>query len=156
MLFVDILQVSIAIISLIISSALACREYRRSKPGFDLKIIDFAKRTTTIQFFVFFQNKSSCPLTISSVCLWDGSPFVQCELIPKKILKKTDYTISTPMFPINLSPYQGLLCYLEFVSPRDIPIVQGKRVDLRVYTSHGMKDLSLILPSPDHYLHIKR
>ena len=56
MLFVDILQVSIAIISLIISSALAYREYRRSKPGFDLKIIDFAKERLLYSSLSFFKT----------------------------------------------------------------------------------------------------
>mgnify|MGYP001169922954 FL=1 len=131
-----------------------CR-WLSSRKNIKTSIIDHAKVFGRIvQFFVSFQNQSTAPLTVHSVAIVYAAKEYPCELIPKKIRGKNECAINTPMFPLNLAPQHGYLCYLEFLNCEDILIAEGKTVVLKIHTNRGPIKKSIILQSKSHYLHI--
>lgn len=84
----DVVQIVVATFSLILSLFLAYREYQKSKFSIHVEIKDYVKYQSVIQFFILIQNKSTQPISISSVLLLDDNSFSQCELLPKIIRKQ--------------------------------------------------------------------
>lgn len=131
-----------------------CR-WINGRKNLEVSIIDHSKIFGRIvQFFISFQNHSSNPLTIHSVTIVYNEKEYPCELIPKKIRGKDENGIKTPMFPLNLVPDQGYLCYLEFLNCEDIPVTEGKTIALKIHTNRGPITKSITLGDKDHYLHI--
>lgn len=125
------------------------------RKNLDVSIIDYSKKFDRIvQFFISFQNHSSNQITIHSVAIVYSEKEYPCELIPKKIRGNGENVIKTPMFPINLAPVQGYLCYLEFLNCEDIPVADGKTVALKIHTNRGPIEKSIELGHKSHYLHI--
>ena len=131
-----------------------CR-WLSSRKNIKISIIDHSKVFGRIvQFFILFQNQSTAPLTIHSVTIIYDAKEYPCELPPKKIRGKNESAVNTPMFPLNLAPRQGYLCYLEFLNCEDILIAEGKTVVLKIHTNRGPIKKSIILQNKSHYLHI--
>lgn len=133
------------------------RRWISGRKNLEVSIIDYSKPFGRIaQFFISFQNHSSSPITIQTVSIFHNGNEYPCELIPKKIKGKNESLITTPMFPINLAPAQGYLCYLEFLNCEDIPTSDGKTISLKIHTNRGLIEKSIVLGSTAHYLHIVR
>lgn len=109
---------------------------------------------TVAQFFMHIQNQSFSPICISSMSLIHNGNKIECELLPKKIRSSGSDLITTPMFPINLSPRQGCLNFYEFINCQDISLVPGKKVDFVIYTNRGPIKKTVTLGEISHYLHI--
>lgn len=105
------------------------------------------------QLVVELQNLSRAPISISAVSWEYQNTHHSCELFPKIIQNLAPVERLTPQFPLNLSPCQGILCYLEFLDFPDIQLTPGKTVDLEVYSNRGPIRKSIPLPQPAYYLH---
>lgn len=106
-----------------------------------------------IQLYLYIQNLSDSPITISGISIAHNNTFFPCELLPKKIRGEGDSLIKTPMFPINLAPHQGILVPFEFLNCQDIALTPYKTLDLEIYTNRKVLRKSLTLVQPDHLLH---
>ena len=104
--------------------------------------------------YLYLQNNSNSPLTISGISIVHNDKKYPCELIPKKIRGKGENLIKTPMFPINLSPNQGVLFPFEFLNCQDIEISPDKKIVLEIYTNRKMIEKSLTLDLPNTLLHL--
>lgn len=133
---------------------LVCR-YISGRKNIEIAIIDHSKvYGKIVQFFISFQNQSTAPLAIHSVSIVYNGKEYPCELIPKKIRQSNENIIYSPMFPLNLAPRQGYLCYLEFLNCEDILIIEGRTVVLKIHTNRGAIKKVIVLHNTSHYLHI--
>lgn len=107
-----------------------------------------------VQLYLYIQNQSDSPITISGISIVHYEKKLPCELIPKKIRKTGDNIIYTPCFPINLAPQQGVCFPFEFLNCRDIEVGPGKKVALEIYTNRKLVKESLILNQPNTLLHL--
>lgn len=122
----------------------------------DCEIIDHVKlQSNIVQFFIYVNNSSSNPLCISYISLVYDDVSVRCELLQKKTRLLGGILYRTPLFPLNLAPHVGTICFLEFLKCPDIELAPDKTVVLEFHTNRGMIKKSLILPQPAHYLHIQ-
>ena len=146
----------LTIISFCVSIYLFVSKKISERRNIKISILDHAERATqVVQFFIYIQNCSNSPITISSICIVNSNKLYPCELLPKKIKGSGSDILKTPMFPINFSPKQGHQCFLEFLYCEDVQLIAGKTVDLQIHTNRGVINKSLILPHISHYLHNK-
>ena len=129
--------------------------FLRSRKRVSLKINDYTSHGHVIQFFINIQNNSSTPLYINSIILVHGNTRICCELIPKKIRKKGDDLLKTPMFPLAFSANESCYYFLEFVNCPDIPLSSGKSLDFVIESNRGTIKKSVTLENTSRYLHIE-
>ena len=122
----------------------------------EVKIKDFAKRWDVVQLYLYIQNNSSSPFTISGVSVISNQDKHPCESLPKIIRTRNDeVVIRTPYFPVNFSAHQGQCLALEFLHCPDIELAPGKTVELEIYTNRKTLKKSLTVPQPDRILHLR-
>ncbi len=126
------------------------------RTNINLKIIDYVHIKThknIVQLFLLIENRSSNPIIISSISIsyLKGKKYY-CELLPKIITENKLNKVFTPNFPINLQAYQGYQGYFEFLYCEDISLVEGKNLDIQIYTNRKVINKSLTLHSKSHYL----
>lgn len=121
-----------------------------------IEIKDFAKHRDIVQLYLYIQNNSGSPFTISGVSIISDSDKHPCEPLPKIIRTHNDEVIiRTPYFPVNFSAHQGQCLALEFLHCPDIELVPGKTVDLEIYTNRKILRKFLTVPQPDLILHLR-
>lgn len=123
-----------------------------------VSVKDYAKKFLDIvQLYLMFQNNSSKPITVSGISIIDNGAEHHCELVPKLIMTiRDDVVRSTPQFPINLGPYQGLLLPFEFLNCPNIELAPDKKVELRIYTNLKPLTKSVVLGKQLYYLRTKK
>lgn len=127
----------------------------RNRTNLDIEIKDYSKAFGhVVQLYLYLQNNSDNPLTISGLSLIHKEKKYLCELLPKKIRKTGDSLIQTPMFPVNLSPQQGVFLPFEFLNCQDIEIVPDKKIVLEIHTNRKKLKKSLTLDQPGTLLHL--
>lgn len=122
---------------------------------FSCSIIDFKKYSPDIiQFFIYIQNNSEKPMTISGMALVVDHKKYPCELVSKKIQSINGVVVhATPNFPLNFSPSQGRMEFIEFLHCPDIEASPGKMVELEIYTNRKALKRSLSLPQSGLFFH---
>lgn len=91
-----------------------------------------------VQLFVYIQNNSVAPITISGLSILESGRKFPCELVSKKIRSENGIvTRSTPNFPLNFSSSQGSMYFLEFVHCPGIALAPNKTVAFEIYTNRG-------------------
>lgn len=121
-----------------------------------VELKDYAKWfNNVVQLFLYIQNNSASPITVSGISiLYDGKKF-PCELVPKKLRTEDGIvTRSTPMFPLNFAGLQGTMYFFEFVNCPDIELAQGKTIDFEIYTNRGRLKKSVTLGPQDRYFRL--
>ncbi len=118
-----------------------------------IEILDSETIWDVMQFFIYIQNQSHSSICISSISIRYDKKEIYCELVPKKIRGKGDELIRTPMFPLNISPLQGGMYFLEFVYCPKISLDPGKILDFVIHTNRGPLKKSVTLGDKSHYLH---
>ena len=146
----------LGIAGFLLSAILFLSQLVTHRSNISLKIYDYKKIATIVQIFINIQNNSSASLCIHSFSIINGSKIYLCELIPKKIRGHEETLCLTPMFPLNLAPYQGYQCFLEFLFCEDIQLGPGKTLALKIHTNRGVIDKSVILGNISHYLHTRK
>ena len=122
----------------------------------EIEIKDFAKHWDVVQLYLYIQNNSSSPFTISGVSVISNSDKHPCESLPKIIRTRNDeVVIRTPYFHVNFSAHQGQCLALEFLHCPDIELAPGKTVELEIYTNRKILRKSLTAPQPDRILHLR-
>lgn len=118
-------------------------------------VIDFIKYDRgIIQLFMYIQNNSEKPLTISGMSLVIDCNRYPCELISKKIRTVNDVIVqATPNFPLNFSPAQGRMEFFEFLHCPDIEASPGKTVVIEIYTNRKPLKRLLTLPQSSPFYH---
>ena len=120
-----------------------------------VEVKDFAKRNHVVQFYLYIQNNSATPFTVSGISIVSGSRKYPCEYLPKLIRTQNDRVIiETPYLPVNFSSHQGQCFAFEFLNCQDISLAPGKKVDLEIYTNQKTLKKSLLLPQQDKILHL--
>lgn len=145
----------LSIMAFAMSAFLSVSKFLSARRNIKIVIYDYSQPLGTVQFFIHFQNMASSNVSIQSVSIIENEREYPCELIPKKIRGSDSELLKSTDFPIFLCPDQGYLCFLEFVSCRDIQLVPGKKVDLRIYSNRGPISRSVTLDNTSHYLHIR-
>ena len=121
-----------------------------------VEIKDFAKRWDVVQLYVYIQNNSASPFTLSGVSIISDSGKHPCEPLSKIIRTRNDeIVICTPYFPVNFSAHQGQCLALEFLNCPDIELAPDKTVELEIYTNRKILRKSLTVPQPDRILHLR-
>lgn len=144
----------LGIIGFILSALIWIYTYRKNRVLLDVEIKDYTKVFgRVVQLYLYIQNNSGSPLTISGISIVHNEKKYPCVLLPRKIRGTGEDLIKTPMFPINLSPHEGILLPFEFSNCQDIELALDKTVALEIYTNRKMIEKSLILGRPDHLLH---
>ena len=110
------------------SAFLSVSKFLSARRNIKIVIYDYSQPLGTVQFFIHFQNMASSNVSIQSISIIENEREYPCELIPKKIRGSDSELLKSTDFPIFLCPDQGYLCFLEFVSCRDIQLVPGKRL----------------------------
>lgn len=151
---VDFVLDLMTILSFLTSSILFICKVLYSRKKVDFEIIDYVKVGHVVQLFAFIYNKSSSSISISSICINHDNRYFQCELIPKKIIKREENLITTPPFPLNLNPQESRSCFLEFLYCKEISVKKGNLLSLTIHTNRGKITKDLYLPDKSHYLHI--
>ena len=142
----------LGILGFLLSASMAILTFLRSQENYSIDVIDYANRHSDIvQFLVIITNKSSSPLTISSIT-YEGTV---CELEPKKIRGKYQQFgfVSTPFFPICLDPHCSRYIYLEFLDMPYIPLSRGTTVNFQIQSTRKQAHKVLLLGDISHYLH---
>ena len=122
----------------------------------EIEIKDFAKRRDIVQLYLYIQNNSGSPFTISGISIISDSDKHPCEPLPKIIrTHNNEVIIRTPYFPVNFSAHQGQCLALEFLHCPDIELAPDKTVDLEIYTNRKILRKSLTVPQPDRILHLR-
>lgn len=145
----------LSIMAFVMSAFLSVSKFLSARRNIKIVIYDYSQPLGTVQFFIHFQNMASSNVSIQSISIIENEREYPCELIPKKIRGSDSELLKSTDFPIFLCPDQGYLCSLEFVSCRDIQLVPGKKVDLRIYSNRGLINRSVTLGNTSHYLHIR-
>lgn len=147
----------LAILAFIGSAGLYLKAFLDSRRKVSLSVNDYKRYDDigVVQFFVLLQNNSSKPLCISSIAIKQPSDIQTCELIPKPIRGIEPNMIKTPWFPLNLSPHEGVLHYLEFLYCEDIELGRDKTVAFQIHTNRGMVEKAVTLGNISYYLHTK-
>lgn len=121
----------------------------------EVEIKDFAMHWDIVQLYLYIQNNSRSPFTISGVSIISNSKKHPCEPLSKIIRTHNDeVTLRTPYFPVNFSAHQGQCLALEFLHCPDIELAPGKTVVLEIYTNRKILRKSLTVPQPDRILHL--
>lgn len=143
------------ILGFVLSALLWLCTVLKNRTNLCIEVKDYTKAFGEIvQLYLYIQNQSDSPITISGISIVHYEKKLPCELIPKKIRKTGDDIIYTPHFPINLSPQQGVCFPLEFLNCRDIEVGPDKKVALEIYTNRKVIKESLILSQPNTLLHL--
>lgn len=107
-----------------------------------------------LQLFLYIQNNSEKPITISGISLIIDSQKYPCELVKKKIRSVNGLvTQSTPNFPLNFSPSQGRMEFIEFLNCPSIETSPGKMVEIEIYTNRKALKRCLSLPQSSPFFH---
>lgn len=118
-------------------------------------ISDFRKYDHGIlQLFLYIQNNSEKSMTISGISLIINSQKYPCELVEKKIRSVNgSVSQSTPSFPLNFSPSQGRMEFIEFLNCPGIEASPGKMVEIEIYTNRKALKRFLSLPQSSPFFH---
>lgn len=146
---------NISFVLSVFSSFVIFYNFFKNKTNINIKIIDYTQYTNahTVQLLVLIENKSSKPISISSISFsLENSKKYYCELIPKIITENHSKKIFTAYFPINLQGFQGYQGYLEFLKCEDILLMQGKTLSFEIYSNHRLISKSVILGRQVGYL----
>ena len=123
--------------------------------SFEIK--DHAKRQNVVQLYLYIQNDSDSPITISGISILNDSQKHPCEYFPKIIREHNhEVIIQTPYFPLNFAAHQAACFAFEFLACQDIELVPGKTLDLEIYTNRKILSKSLVLPPEDNILHFHK
>ena len=145
----------LSILAFLMSSFLFICRLIASRKDISIKVIDYATRSSVAQLFILFQNNSSTSITIHSLSIFvDGKEYF-CDLVPKPVYKNEFRFLQTPMFPLNLSPKEGVLHFLEFLLFQDNQLSPGKKVVVKICTNRGPLSKSVVLGNTSHYLHMR-
>lgn len=107
-----------------------------------------------LQLFLYIQNNSEKPMTISGISLIIDNQKYPCELVEKKIRTVNGLvTQSTPNFPLNFSPSQGRMEFIEFLNCPGIEASPGKMVEIEIYTNRKALKRFLSLPQSSPFFH---
>lgn len=123
---------------------------------FSVQVIDFVAYSDNILFFLYFQNNSSSPITVSGISYITPDKKYPCELVPKVL--RTEHGIvtrSTPNFPLNFAPSQGAMYFIDFRYCPGNSLDPDKMVDFEIYTNRGRLNKSVALASREHLLRLR-
>lgn len=109
-----------------------------------------------IQLYLYIQNNSKKPFTISGISLIHDKRKYPCKLLPSSIIEKGDIKIYTPLFPINFAAYQGVLLPFEFLDCSDIPLGPNKKIEIEICTNLKVIKRFLTLDQPDYLLRFRK
>lgn len=152
--FIQAMYNLLGILGFLMSAILFITHLLSRRKKIRIKVHDYTKIRHVVQLFINLQNYSSSSLCIHSISLINDSSEFPCELLPKAIRESGHQLITTPMFPLNLSPHQGFQCFLEFLFCEDIQLVADKTLVLKIYTNRGVINKSVTLGNISHYLHM--
>lgn len=124
---------------------------------FTVKVIDFIVRpNNVVQFFMYFQNNSLLPITVSGISYIESDKKYPCELTPKTLRTVNGVvTRSTPAFPLNFAPSQGSMYFLEFINCPGNSLDPDKMADFEIYTNRGRLNKSAVLVVHDHIFRLR-
>lgn len=152
----DLLLNIISVLAFVMTSITWIVGYFSRRLKISVEIKDHAKRRKVVQFYLYLQNKSSSPVTISGISILDNAVKYPCEYYPKIIrTRNNDVVIQTPYLPVNLAAHQGACYAFEFLNCQDIELVPGKTVELEIYTNRKPLTKSLVLPPEGNILHLR-
>lgn len=148
---IEILSDCAGIAGLLLSIALAIREFLRARMCFDFLVLDYVVVRNVTQFFVSIANKSKTPLVITEILFHD----VSCELEPKKIRGEPGQwnAVTTPRFPLSVPGQDAKFMYLEFVGCSDNQLTADIFVTFQIQTISRQVSRTVLLQGTSHYLH---
>lgn len=152
---IDLILNLMTIFSFIVSAILGTIQIIQSRKRIKIELVDYSKVWNVVQLYLFIENNSNKPISISSIHLSQSNKTIRCELLPKKIIKKDEFLITTPTFPLNLNPQESSAYFLEFLDCKDIELKKGNLLSLSIYTNRGKVSINLFLPDKSCYLHRK-
>ena len=140
-------------LALILSISIIIANYIKSRTTFDFTIVDYADFGGTTRFLLLIKNKSSTPLTISKITFDE----IVCELEPKKIrgVPDTWNGVTTPRFPVRISPRDAELFYVEFLTSRSTRLECGMHLNFQIHTIDLQVSKTVLLGNRSHYLNKK-
>lgn len=148
----------LTILAFAMSSLTWIRTIMRDRFSINLLIMDYNNLSPAPQFFVLIENKSSTPVSITTIFI--GPEKERCKLESVKISRKTDFTGDniadqvtnrSAEFPIYLQGLGAQYCYLELESTLKTELVAGAELSFCIHTSRGKTNKTLILPSADRF-----
>ena len=136
----------ISILAFIMSSITwFCTALNRSIK-FSVEVKDYAKYKKSVQFYLYMQNNSGKPITISGLAIVYKNQKFPCKMLPSVLRDKDQKPlVTTPLLPVNFAPHQGLCHAFEFSHCPDIELAPGKTVDFEIYTNRKVLKRSVIL-----------
>lgn len=150
----QILYNILGILGFALSALIWICTFLNNRTRLTVKVKDYRKYfEKVIQLYLYIQNDSDNAIVISGLSLLHNKQQYPCELLPKKIRGKGDDLIKTPLFPINLSPCQGVLLPFEFLDCQDIELSPDKTIALEIHTNRKKIEKSLTLDQPGYLLH---
>lgn len=126
----------------------------KSKESYNVAVIDYAERwSNTLQFLICITNKSSEPLSIADISVFETS----CELKPKAIYgnpEKWNFQ-HTPDFPLCIDSHGCSYAYLEFVGEGlgHKQLGPGTAVSFEIHSTRKLVRKTVTLGPRSHYLH---
>lgn len=132
----------ISIIAFIMSSLTWIVSAYQHSIRLSIKCIDYrVLKGSILQMFLYIQNNSSRPITITGLALRIDNQLYPCELLSKIIRKENgNVTRYTPNFPLNLSDQQGVMYFFEFLNCQEIVSSLDKTVEIQIYSNRGHLD----------------
>lgn len=145
----------IAVAGFIMSLLSCCRDFFLRRNRIEMTVLDYVKHPSgVIQFLCLFQNKSSIPASVSNVSINTQGRKYDCEFEPKLVKGiEGKILISTPAFPLSLSPIAFSSYYFEFLGAQDISLTPGTTLIFQIHTSRGVLTKLVVLGDKGHYLH---
>lgn len=143
----------LGIIAFVVSAAIATYTYIKSLEHYEVHIIDYELRRTSLQLFIMVVNKSTNPLVIRSISCGG----IDCELEPKLIRggEKSLFRAITPLFPLGLEALGCQQAYLEFVGYPHNPPTPGTTLTLQICSTRKSEQKTVLLGEQSHYLHTR-
>ncbi len=121
-----------------------------------IEIKDYAHIFDVVQLYIYFQNNSGKPITISGVSIVESNNKIPCKTLPSIIRSCNGRVIiETPLFPLNLSSHQGACFAFEFLNCPDIELNPGKTIALEIYTNRKLLKRFVTLGNKDQILNLR-
>lgn len=124
---------------------------------FSVEVKDYAKHGSVVQFYLYMQNNSGKPITISGLSIAYQNQQFPCKMIPSVIrYRDQEPLITTPFLPVNFAPHQGSCYAFEFLHCPDIELAPGKTVEFEIYTNLKVLKRFVTLGNTDGILHLRK
>ena len=147
----------ISILAFIMSSITwFCTALNRSIK-FSIEVKDYVEYRNAVQFYLYMQNNSGRPITVSGISIIYNDQNFPCRMLPSLLRSQgQNPVITTPFLPVNFAPHQGSCYAFEFLHCPEIGLIPGKTVDFEIYTNRKVLKRSVVLGNTCEILHLRK